>query len=276
MEKNITILEKRLILELKSLKNILSYFNIILLIIGSLGSMASFWGFMHKNLRNSKFNWYLLTLTVFEFLFCLISLIDYIFSQIHPEGLFLHDLDKIWFMIFDYAIHTIDSCTVVLTLLLSIDRLYAIKNPMKIKEFITNLHAKKTMTVSLIFVVLLKTSSFTFCELNTSIVYCQILSPTLFYTIPSITILIINAILAKKMVNINLNVKDTIQMENFNESTTLRRNAIDVSRHNTQSLNNQMRKFNKRNKSMAQKSHYIVIFVISLLSTLTSIPYCFI
>ena len=174
-------------------------------------------------------------------------------------------------MVLDYAIHTIDSCTVVLTLLLSIDRLYAIKNPMKIREFITNLHAKKTMTVSLTLVVLLKTSSFTFCELNTSILYCSFLSPTLFYTIPSIIILIINAILVKHMVNINVDVNDSIQMENLTENTNLRRNAVDI--RSTFTSNNEMRKFSSRKKSLTQKSHYIVIFVMSLMSTFASIPY---
>ena len=286
MERNISIsvqpVSQSLDTFIKDVNNTAFYFNSLLLSIGILGNVASFLVFTHQTLRKRKFNWYLLTLTFFEFLFCLIGFIDYIYIKINKKGIFLHDTHQISFMVVDYGIHTSDLCTVILTLLLSIDRLYAIKNPMKIKEFITNLHAKKALAISLLIAVLLKTTSYTFCELNiekkTIIFYCSIISPMLFHAIPSVIILIVNAMLAKQMCSFNsdnqLDENDANQMELLNVNLSQRSNTINRT-INTIAIRStyQMRKFSCRGKSKTQKSHYIIIFVLSLWFAFTSIPY---
>ena len=146
MEKDSNFSEERISMK-QQMITVVVYSNSLLLGIGILGNLISFFVFLNKTLRKRKFYLYLLTLTVFKFFFCLIFFIDFIFVAIHKSGLFLHNIHKIYFIIIDYTIHTIDCCTVVLTMLLSTDRLYAIKKPMEIKEFFTNLHAKKTITV---------------------------------------------------------------------------------------------------------------------------------
>ena len=252
------------------------YLNSVLLGIGIVGNAVAFVVFLNKTLRKRKFYWYLITLTVFEFLFCLTCFIDYIFMKIYKRELFLHSIHKISFMIVDYTIHTSDCCTVILTLLLSTDRLVAIKNPMKFREFITNLHAKKTIIVSLFSIILLKTLSFGTCELNFSnkpfIFYCSIVSPVFFYVVPSIVVLFLNGMLAKEMCYVNEQISESygIEINQLNAVTAL----IYVDINNTRKVSTAViKKFSKRKTSKAQKLHYIFIFILSLWSTLTSIPY---
>ena len=259
--------------------NAIVYSNSVLLSIGIVGNLISFFVFLNKTLRKRKFNWYLLTLTVFKFVFCLFFFIDYILIAIHKHRLFLHNVQRIFFMIIDYTIHTSDCCAVVLTLLLSTERLYAIKNPMEIKEFFTNLHAKRTITVSLLLSIILKTLSYTFCELNflnkSSILYCSIVSPSLFHVVPSVITLILNGMLAKHMFHVNYhkNGEDEIEMDELNAGKSSNEIFIHINKKKVSSVI--IRTFNKREKTQTQKSHYIVIFVSSLWSTLSSILYYF-
>ena len=253
------------------------YFNVCLLSIGLVNNFVCFFVFLNKNLRKRKFNWYLLALAVFEFLFCLIGFIDYIFVKVHKQEIFLHDLHKLSYMIINYIIHTSDSCVSILTLLVSMDRLYAIKNPMKIKEFFTCRHAIKTITSSLFVLILLKTLSFCFCESNINselfIVYCSLISPILFNTIPLTMILIINGLLAKEMLQ-NKKIQQNYQLNesqlNF-EGLSSRRNTRAMSKRNKSVIT--INKIDRRESSNVQKSHYIVILVLSIWSVFTSIPY---
>ena len=116
------------------LEKTITNLNITILSIGALGNVLSLFTFLQKDLLKLKFNWYLLTITIFEIFFCCTGFIDYIFPKICDRDIFLHDLSKISYITVDYILHTSDACIVVLTFLLSIDRLYAIKHPLKIKE----------------------------------------------------------------------------------------------------------------------------------------------
>ena len=248
------------------------YLNTVLLGIGILGNAASAITLFNKTLRKRKFNWYLLTLTVFEFFFCLISFTDYIF--ILNRGIFLHDLHKISFIIIDFTVHTSDCCVVILTLLLSADRLYAIKNPMKIKEFITNLHAKKTIFLSLLLTISLNVLNYVFCELiignKALIFYCSIVSPLLFHLLPSLIILILNGMLEKEMYYANRQTYSETEIDLLNVRTL----STDFSGKSAKKAPLvTMRRFNSKESSKFQKSHYVVIFVLSIWTTLTTIPY---
>ena len=122
MEKNSNFSEERISMKLEQhIITVVVYSNSLLLGIGILGNLISFFVFLNKALRKRKFNLYLLSLTVFKFFFCIILFIDFMFIVIHKSGLFLHNIHKISFIIIDYTIHTIDCCTVVLTMLLSTD-----------------------------------------------------------------------------------------------------------------------------------------------------------
>jgi hypothetical protein len=195
--------------------------------------------------------------------------------KISEKKIYLHALNKISGIIIDFTVHTTDSYTTVLTVLLSLDRLYAIRKPMKIKQFITNLHAKKLILFSFLILISLKTTSFVFCELyiGGNLVYCSLVSPLLFHLIPLITILVLNSWLVKEIICYytrqkrhsinNLARKSITAMFSFNENKKIRSNSLAVYMRSSRS-----KKINK-----TQKSHYIVILMSSLWSILTSIPY---
>ena len=256
-----------------NLFKIAHHLNTFLMAIGTINNMLCFFVFLNKNLRKRKFNWYLLTVAVFEFIFCLIGFSDYIFTKIHKRKIFLHDLDVTVYMILNYIIHTSDSCVTILTLLLSIDRLYAIKKPMKIREFVTNLHAKKTIGLSLLLLVLLKTLSFAICELDYNgkafILFCSLISPFIFNTMPLVIVLIINGLLFKEIWYDRR--KKSLYAKKLS-SDTRSRECISVLNKGKKS-NIEMRIFNKKETTKSQKSHYIVILVSSIWSILTTIPY---
>jgi hypothetical protein len=205
--------------------------NISSMALGVVNNMITIFVLLHKRLRKRKFNWYLLALTIFEFIFCLTVFTDYIFIKFNKEQIFLHDLNEVSFMVIDYIIHSTDSCSVVLTLLLTIDRLYAIKKPMKIKQFVTNLHAKKLMTLCLFLLISLKTSSFTFCQFNLDnnvhLIYCSLVSHILFNFAPLTFVLILNFVLAKEVYNYYKS-KKTIE---FSPANSFSRSQLDI--HNS-------------------------------------------
>ena len=250
-----------------------TYLNMILLIAGTIDNFMTFYVLLHKPFRKRIFNWYLLTLTIFEFIFCFTAFIDFIFLKIFNQESTFNEFQKISFLIIDYVIVTSDTCIGVITILLSMDRLYAIRNPMKLKVFFTNLHAIKTITISIFLIVLLKTLSFTYCAVDSGskmhILYCSLVSPLIFNIVPWTFIFILNVLLAKEMCHHNGN-SDPNANRSTNVSYSTRNTVICINRN--QSVVTVTRS-NNREQSTTQRSHYIVIFVSSLWSILTSIPY---
>jgi hypothetical protein len=321
--------------DMKILDEIVLYLNLISTAIGTINNLISVTIFFQRTLLNRKFNWYLLVLTIFDLLFCLTVFIDNIFVKINKRGIFLHELHKICFIIIDFTIHTTDSCSSILTLLLSLDRLYAIISPLKIKQFITNLHAKKLMMISLAIVISLRSIDFSLCEIYSDskpfIVFCSLVSPILINGIPLLVIAFLNGILAVKIWNYNSNTNRSdslnsgISIKNhssahmnpvvgnlsnnsnsngvrFSLPLTSRRKNLDVNkfkvRSNVGSSNrkkdsigisdvqsskrntlldetSESRKFSGLKNTKKQKSHYIVILVLSIWSMITSCPYYF-
>ena len=246
-----------------SVEEISSYINISLLVIGIINNLLCIYAFLQKRLLKRKFNWYLLILTIFRLIFCVILLVDYIFSKINT--ILLHDYNYISKIAVDFTIHTSDSCITMLTLFLSLDRLYAIKyaikNTLKIRLFITNLHPKKLIGLSLVILIALKTFSFTFCEIKFSsdihVIYCSLLSPLLFNSFPSVVILILNSVLVAKIIKYNEKHKER-EFDNETPVLLLRIRRFD---------------YVSSAFSRTQKSHYIIIIVSSVWSVITSIPY---
>jgi hypothetical protein len=106
--------------------------------------------------------------------------------------------------IIDFIVHTSDSYIAVLTVFLSLDRLVAIKNPMFIKKFITNLHTKFLISISLFMLLCLKIMSIIFCEFkaenNTRIFFCTVIFPNFFITLPLIVVLVVNILLVMEII----------------------------------------------------------------------------
>jgi hypothetical protein len=257
--------------ETESITQISYFIKAFLMSIGIMGNFINLFILAQKRFLRKKFNWYLLVSTIFELIFCLIIFIDYLFSFNYSH--FLHEFNTISRIIIDFSVHTSDSCIGILTLFLSLDRLYAIKYPLDIKEYFTNLHAKLTIGLSLLILIILNILSYSLCEMNiftdVHIVYCALVSPLIFNTIPLIIIFCINLILVyeiviyykKKQSNGGINRSNHELVSTSIELIDLRKNETSI------------RKTMEKNLSLYQKSHYLVILVSALWSVLTSIPY---
>ena len=204
--------------------------NTAFITFGVLTNIVCVYIFFQKQLLKHKFNWYLLALSIFELIFCFILSIDYIFNEVSTQSIFLHDLNTFTKITFNFLIHTTDSYTVVLTLLLSIDRYKAYSKPLKIKYLITNLHAKSLIIVSFAVLLLLKIPSFSFCEYKSSssssasvIRYCTLVSPLIFNIIPMLAVFVLNLFLIIKIFQYNNN-SDFIRK--FNTKTNSKRSLV--------------------------------------------------
>ena len=264
------------------------------MLVGIITNIISIYVFLKKRLRKRKFNLYLLVLTVFELIFCSLLFVDYFFAKLNKDTKFLHDYKEFAGLFFDFTIHTIDSCIVILTLVLSVDRLYAIENPMKIKFFVTYLHAKYVTFVSITFLFVLKLSSFIFCEKMTphsvvTVWYCALVSPLIFNIIPLFIICALNSTLVIKIIKYYQGNDRDVMMAGVSLSI-LRlnnqpsRNLSSASRLSKSSFQSQacrpstsplcIQSVHKKKKiSKSQKSHYLVILASGMWIILSSIVY---
>jgi hypothetical protein len=133
-----------------------SQINIILLINGIFGNILSIYVYLQRRMRKHKFNCYLLLMAVFQLIFCIILSTDYLFRLFYVKPMFLHDLNVYINMAIDYSLHLADSYVTTLSLIMSIDRIYAIKNPTEINNFITYLHPKLLTSMSFFGLILFK------------------------------------------------------------------------------------------------------------------------
>ena len=278
-EQQYSILYKTIHGNVVKTKGIAFCLNIVLMIIGIFGNIISICIFLQKKSLRTKFNWYLLVVTVAKLIFCLTLFTDYVFTKFNSKAAFLHDLNKISSTIIDFILHTSDSCAALLTVYLSLDRLYAIKSPLKIKYFITNLHAKCLISVSLLSLILIIFFNNIICEYNVSgtvqVVYCTIICPTIINTIPLTIILVFNILLVHETVKYFR--KKTVEKDAFNKDS---RSAIVIQyylkKSNTEriiSSLNSMREFRSKKFTITQKSHCIVIILSDIWAVLTSLPY---
>jgi hypothetical protein len=250
-------------IEMISFQKIACFVNVLIVFIGIIHNSISSIIFLQKKLRKKKFNWYLQVTSTFELLLCVILLVDYLFSFVYIKPIFLHSLNKISRIAIDVTIHTSDSCIGILTLFLSLDRLYAIKEPLLIKEFFTHLHAKSIIIVSSTSLFLIKALDMFFCEIiihdDAHIVYCALISPLIFNIIPLIIIFVINSLLIFEIIHYykthyTLNQTDKIyQSQVLSVKVELRKNTI--------SSNIKQFPNNKNKLSTFQKSHYFVILI---------------
>lgn len=263
--------------------------SIIFMLFGIIGNIISLYAFTKRKLLENKFNFYLLVVSAFRLIFCVTIFTDYFFNTIADQKIFLHDFNRLSSIIIDFILHTSDSCIAILTVFLSMDRLYAIKNPMKVKEFITHLHAKFLIGFSVFNIILFKAISFAVCELNVEdkvhIVYCTFISPTIFNLIPLLVILVLNTLLVSELVKYYRNALKRIQnneeliiaieLEEREDLPKQRKfNQRSSRRHNT-SASLCIQQCSSKKMTNLQKSHCFIILVIDIWCTLTSIPYYF-
>jgi hypothetical protein len=231
-------------------------------------------------MRKHRFNLYLLVLAVFELLFCLTLSIDYLFHLIHPNKIIFHDLNDLIDTVMDFLINTTDSYIAIITIFISIDRYNAIVNPFKVKNFITNLFAKRLIFISFILLLSLKIIDLNLChkirEINFIVSYCSLISPTVFNIIPTIVIFIVNIMLIKELLK---NIKENNTSIILNSSLRrfqLRRSTVEMSvcysscQGEATAL---IRRYSVKRNKKSRKFHYIVIICFSLWLVLTTVPY---
>ncbi|CAF1055924.1 unnamed protein product [Brachionus calyciflorus] len=134
---------------------IVARINFCQMLFGVIGNLICIFILMQKTLLNRRFNLYLLILALADFIFCLIVFINYYIVYTNPSRA-LYDLSKITCYFTDYVVSSIDAFCVFLTLILSIDRLYAIKRPIKSKMFFTYRFPKRIAASGYLLILLIK------------------------------------------------------------------------------------------------------------------------
>jgi hypothetical protein len=267
-----------LIMDTESFKNetinnystVTNYTNLTLFLIGIICNSICVYIFLQNKMRIAKFNWYLLVLAIVELIFCIILFVDYSFQLLNEKKLLLHQCNKILNVIFDYCVHTLDSYASVITLILSIDRLYAIQKPLKIKFFVTNLHVKLFIFTSLLSILILRIPLVILCTVEDISKYhegfsiCSIATPIIFNFIPTFLILIINSLLIRQIVKTyknNLEERVSVLYSTQSRKSTLQWMVFykNSSHNSSVSIN----RLNAKPISKTQKSHYFVIIISS-------------
>jgi len=128
--------------------NVVSKINLTLMCFGIVGNLVCIWVLAHKKLYQKRFNRYLLMLAFVELFFCIIAFANYLTlnlnaednqgdEQSHRSHRALYDLSIFTCYFTDFIVNILDELSVYFVLLMSIDRLQAIRCPIKIKLFIT-------------------------------------------------------------------------------------------------------------------------------------------
>ena len=246
--------------------------SVVFMIVGILNNTTCIYVVWQGKLLEKKFNWYFLIKSVFRLIFCVTLFSDYIFSKMYYRKIFLHDLNKYAELIIDFIIHTSDSCVSLLTFFLTLDRLYAIKYPLKIKDFFTTLHPKYLISISLVVFIIFVLLNFVLCEhkLGSQFQnsYCSIVSPTILNSLPLLAILVLNILLIIEKVkkyfhhktSLRYSLKSLIELQNFKEENSSVR------------LYSHFFIETKQENYKIDKSHYFVI-IVNIWSFITSTPY---
>lgn len=263
---------------------------IIFMIIGLLNNAVCVFAFMQKKLAQNSFNWYLLVLSVFKLIFCLTLLVDYLFNKVYYKHVFLHDFNKYTSLTVDFIIHTSDSCISLLTIFLTLDRLYSIKYPLKLNGFITNVHATKVLiSIALLSLILFLASNTVLCEnsnlTDSYVFYCAIISPTLMNAIPLVAIFILNILLIRETIRkYYLETATFLSILPLKSSQDIRRretisqtDELSMRRRKSSGKKSVQLDFNGQNSTRKsiekQKCCYFVTIALDILSLLTSTPY---
>ena len=247
--------------DMVTLMGLSSQINIAFLIVGIFGNILSIYAYLQRSMRKHKFNCYLLLMALFELIFCIILFTDYLFRLFYVKPMFLHDLNVYTNMAIDYLLHLVDSYVTMLSLIMSIDRIYAIKNPTELNNFITYVHPKRIALTALFTLIIFKIPGIIVCYHESEMILmntlcCTILLPTIFNVLPTVVILMINCSLILKIINYYKNLPKIliIRISNSESSSTMNKSL-------------------QRPLCRVQKSHHFVIIVSSMWLVLTTIPY---
>jgi hypothetical protein len=131
----------------------ISKINLIAMFFGIFGNVLCVMVFSIKSMLKIRFNWYLYILSLVDVCFCLLTFINYLIYFFDEEKS-LKDLSKFSCYFHDYILNLLDAYSVYLAFILSIDRLYAIKQPIKIKDFFTHKYPKYVVLIGFLVILI--------------------------------------------------------------------------------------------------------------------------
>lgn len=248
--------------------------NFYSMLFGIVNNMLCIIIFLDKTIIKRKFNRYLLVLAITEFIFCLLAFINYFYYIVYTKSITLVELNDFAFISIVFILHFLDSFAVSLTLLLSIDRLYAIFKPMKIKNFITFQYQKSLILAVFIFYLLIKIPEIMLYFSNRFIyhIYSTIITSALLIMIPGVIIFVLNTILFIKIYKYDKTQKSAstfiVNMKKTRYSTAV---SIEDRLNEEEDILSKVN--NYKPLTRAQKSHFIVIITIAAWLLFTTIPY---
>ena len=274
--------------------------NLGIMIFGVLGNLICILVFSQKALLNRRFNWYFLALSFADLIFCFILLTNYssyaLFRShrlsIGRIPLHLYDLSELTCVLYEYMLNTTDAFSVFLTLTLSIDRLYAITNPIKVRMFVTYRFPKHIIVIIYLALHLIKSPEIFLGgkkfkiededlvpdQLNSSniktfacfpsdnieyaknstalfiyVIYSNIFLPVILNILPGIAIVILNMTLWFFIRHYTNQISSKKLLNFGDQSVYLKSNTHRITK--------------------TQKSHYLTIIMIGVWLLLTAIPY---
>lgn len=135
--------------------DVASKFNFSSMLFGIIANTLCISVFFDKIQLRKKFQFYLLALAFADLFYCIIVFLNYLVFIVNPPNV-LYDLTSWTCYLTDYFVGIIDSFCILMTLVLSVDRLYAITSPLKFRNSITYRFPKMLIFACLILVALVK------------------------------------------------------------------------------------------------------------------------
>lgn len=256
--------------------NLTAKINFFLMSFGLIANTICILVFSSKRLRKCKFNVYLLILAVIELFYCLIVWLDVFCVVACTNPRLLTEMHRFYYLIIPSLAYTLDAATVIITLLLSIDRLYAIFRPMKIKTFATHTHLKLLVALSLALCFVVEIIAIPIYFLTSEVFYYTyrtIIASCILVILPATIILVLNTILFIKIINHD-KLKQNIRLR-FTLSKEKRKRIKDKEKaEEEKKLRLPSARINNYHPlNRAQKSHFVVIIMIGLWLLLTEVPF---
>lgn len=115
---------------------IVSKINFCSMLFGIFGNLICIGVLFHRKMLRKKFHIYLLALAFSDLFFCLIVFSNYAFYIFNPPNL-LYDISWFTCLFTDYIYKSFDATGVLLTLIVSLDRIYAITRPINFRNSLT-------------------------------------------------------------------------------------------------------------------------------------------